>query len=101
MRKSQKTIAAAIAALSLMAPAAAVAQSSSIEGYGPDPRSEFQGQATQRDDPPSSSSQGASGDDGGSLPFTGIDLGLLAAAGVVLTGVGFGMRRLTRRPDMA
>ena len=100
MRKSQKTIAAAIAALSLMAPAAAVAQSSSIEGYGPDPRSEFQGQA-QRDDPPSSSSQGASGDDGGSLPFTGLDLGLLAAAGVVLTGVGFGMRRLTRRPDMA
>ena len=101
MRKSHKTIPAVIAALSLMAPAAAVGQSSSIDGYGADPRSEFQGQASQRDDPPNSRTQAVTNDDGGSLPFTGLDLGLLAAAGVVLTGVGFGMRRLTRRPDMA
>jgi hypothetical protein len=32
----------------------------------------------------------------GSLPFTGMDLGLLALGGVVLLGVGFGLRRVAR-----
>jgi hypothetical protein len=40
-------------------------------------------------------------DDGGSLPFTGLDLALLAAAGGVLVAVGLGMRRLTRAPGAA
>src|SRR3954470_14771447 len=31
---------------------------------------------------------------GGSLPFTGADLGLLAGAGVLMLGAGFGVRRL-------
>jgi hypothetical protein len=35
-------------------------------------------------------------DDGGSLPFTGLDMALLVAAGGVLVAVGLGMRRLTR-----
>ena len=35
-------------------------------------------------------------DSGGSLPFTGLDVAILAAAGGVLTGAGLGMRRLTR-----
>jgi hypothetical protein len=30
-----------------------------------------------------------------SLPFTGLDLGLLAAGGVVLLGAGLGIRRLS------
>jgi hypothetical protein len=37
----------------------------------------------------------------GSLPFTGSDLGVLAAAGGVLVGLGFGLRRLTHRPTQA
>ncbi len=37
-------------------------------------------------------------DDGGSLPFTGLDLALLAGAGGLLGAAGFGMRRLTRAP---
>ena len=40
-------------------------------------------------------------DDGGSLPFTGLDVALLAAAGGVLAAAGLGMRRLTRAPDAA
>ena len=37
-------------------------------------------------------------DEGGSLPFTGADLGVLAAAGAMLLALGFGLRRLTHRP---
>jgi hypothetical protein len=40
-------------------------------------------------------------DDGGSLPFTGLDVALLAAAGGVLAAAGLGMRRLTRAPEVA
>ncbi len=32
----------------------------------------------------------------GSLPFTGLDIGLLALGGGVLVGVGVGLRRLAR-----
>jgi hypothetical protein len=41
----------------------------------------------------------ATTDTGGSLPFTGADLGVLAAAGGVLLSLGFGLRRLTHRPS--
>jgi hypothetical protein len=32
------------------------------------------------------------------LPFTGLDLGVVLVAGVLLIGVGFGLRRVTRKP---
>jgi hypothetical protein len=35
------------------------------------------------------------------LPFTGLDLGVVLAAGVLLIGVGFGLRRVTRKPPQA
>jgi hypothetical protein len=41
----------------------------------------------------------ATADEGGSLPFTGADLGVLAAAGGILLCLGFGLRRLTHRPS--
>jgi hypothetical protein len=34
--------------------------------------------------------------DNGSLPFTGLDIGLLALGGVALVGVGVGLRRFAR-----
>jgi hypothetical protein len=40
----------------------------------------------------------AAADEGGSLPFTGADLGVLAAAGGLLLGLGLGLRKLTHRP---
>jgi hypothetical protein len=39
-------------------------------------------------------------DEGGTLPFTGADLGVLAAAGGILLALGFGLRRLTHRPSV-
>jgi hypothetical protein len=41
----------------------------------------------------------ATTDTGSSLPFTGADLGVLAAAGGILLSLGFGLRRLTHRPS--
>jgi hypothetical protein len=38
---------------------------------------------------------------GSSLPFTGLDLALLALAGGALVVVGLGMRSLTRAPESA
>jgi hypothetical protein len=35
---------------------------------------------------------------GANLPFTGFDLAFLAAAGVILVGVGYSLRRLTHKP---
>jgi hypothetical protein len=43
----------------------------------------------------------ASSQESGKLPFTGADLGVLAAAGGLLAGLGFGLRRLTNRPTEA
>jgi hypothetical protein len=40
-------------------------------------------------------------DTGGTLPFTGLDLALIAAAGGVLAAGGLAMRRLTRAPGSA
>jgi hypothetical protein len=34
-----------------------------------------------------------------SLPFTGADLGILAAAGALMLAFGFGLRRLTHSPS--
>jgi hypothetical protein len=88
-----KNLIAIVCAVALMAPSAAFAQSSD-EGYGG-----FGGIAGQVDE------NGGGGDggapqkaDGGSLPFTGADLGVLAAAGGILFGLGVGLRRLTHHP---
>lgn len=37
----------------------------------------------------------------GSLPFTGLDVALLAGAGLLLAGAGIAMRRVTRAPSQA
>ena len=37
---------------------------------------------------------------GNTLPFTGLDLGVIFGAGLVLLGTGFGLRRLTRKPPI-
>ena len=38
---------------------------------------------------------------GATLPFTGLDLAVLAAAGVILVGVGYSLRRLTHKSPAA
>jgi hypothetical protein len=98
----KKTFAIA-AMVALLAPATAFAQSST-ESYG-GPGNVISGLQQ------GSGGGGGGGSGGsapvvkassqGSLPFTGSDLGVLAAAGGVLVGLGFGLRRLTHRPTQA
>lgn len=88
-----KSLIAVVCAIALMVPGTALAQSSD-EGYGG-----AGGIAGQID---SGGDDGAVPvDDGGSLPFTGADLGVLLAAGGLLAGLGLGLRRLTHRPTEA
>jgi hypothetical protein len=76
----KRIVATAIAVLALLAlPAAAFASgSSTCSSYNP--------QLCQVVNHPSS---------GASLPFTGLDLGLVAAGGVVLIGAGLAARKLS------
>jgi hypothetical protein len=64
----------------VLAPAA-LAQQSSVDGYG-----SISG-GIQSD---------VEGGAGGALPFTGLDLGLLIGGGLLLLAIGFGLRRLAR-----
>jgi hypothetical protein len=84
----------AVVAMALAFASPAFAQSS-IQGY-----SDNAGQV-QNDVNANQSPQVATTESGGSLPFTGLDVALLAGAGALLAGVGLGMRRLTRGPGTA
>ena len=84
----------------------ALAQGPSQDGYTPDGPQVIE-QTDSGGDPNDSTDPSISGSpDGspsaagaGSLPFTGMDLVLIAAFGAGLLGVGVGMRRLTRPAD--
>ena len=93
MSKIVSTIAVLVLALAFAS--VANAQSSSVQGYND------QAGTVQSDVEGGGLSPVSSTDNGGSLPFTGLDLALLAAAGGVLTAAGLGMRRLTRAPGSA
>jgi len=94
-----------LSALALaLAPASALAQSSD-DGYetdGPTVQNQIEGGGTagQTDSgtsPTPSNDSAGSGEEAG-LPFTGLDLGLLAGAGVLLVGMGAGVRFALRLP---
>lgn len=97
--------------MALLAPSVAFAQSSG-EAYGGNnnvvaglQQGNGGGPSGPSSSPASTSSPTASSPTntagGGSLPFTGSDLGVVAAAGGLLLGLGFGLRRLTHRPSQA
>ena len=106
----KKAMAAAIAVVALVFPAAAVAQQSGQDAYRPQGQIE---QDVEGDQGGVGGSPGAGGGVGGEeaagnasnsgsgLPFTGMDVALLAGAGALLLGAGFGMRRLAHRQDLA
>ena len=95
MTRYKKLLAVVIATAMLALAAPAVYAQSGQEGYG-------------GSNVVAGLEQGGGGDTGapvqaatneGSLPFTGADLGVLAAAGGLLLGLGLGLRRLTHRPS--
>jgi hypothetical protein len=91
----RNTLSVLAALVILLACSATAYGQSSIDGYSNEAgqvQDNVQGGGTQ----PVSAN-----DTGGALPFTGLDLALIAAAGGLLAAGGLGMRRLTRAPGSA
>jgi hypothetical protein len=105
----KRALAAGIAVTALVFPAGAFAQSAQ-DAYKPQGQIE---QDVEGDQGGVGGSPGAGGGSGGEqpaaatansgsgLPFTGMDVALLAGAGALLLGAGVGMRRLAHRQDLA
>jgi hypothetical protein len=108
MRLSNKFLAGTISALMLFGAPSAMAASSAQTGYSK-PGGIIQtqidngggnhnpGAVVETSNPGSVTETRSSG----SLPFTGLDVVLVAAAGGLLLALGFGMRRLTRTSGVA
>jgi len=113
METMEKTITAALAVLALTLAFSSVALAqSSLDGYtGPGPKAQDQVQGVLEGGGNGPGGNGPSGnvaaaDDsgaggGGNLPFTGLDLALLAGAGGLLLAFGIGIHRITRGPESA
>jgi hypothetical protein len=91
MKKTISTLIVALV-LALTLSSTALAQSS-VDGYS-DQAGQIQSQVT-------GGGPGGGGGGDSSLPFTGLDVALLAGAGGLLVAAGLGMRRLTRAPGSA
>ena len=76
----------------------AFGQSSTEEGYNP-PGPDIVNQVEDDDQAQTPAATAQNPDDGDELPFTGLDVALLAGAGGMLLALGVGMRRLTRSPE--
>jgi hypothetical protein len=87
-------IAALVVMLVVAAPA--FAQTASQNGYSGQ-GGQVQAQVDDNNTTPVAVS-GSGGGGGGGLPFTGLDVAMLAGAGLLLGGAGLVMRRLTRAP---
>ena len=88
----------ALLCASLLVAAPASAQNASQSGYS-SPKGSIQEQITTQNDPPrktTTTTTASTPDQGGNLPFTGLDVALIMAAGGVLLAMGFGIRRLSR-----
>ena len=109
-KQLKRALAATVAAMVLVFPAASFAQQSAQDAYKPQGQIE---QDVQGDQGGVGGSPGAGGGSGGQqpaaaaqnsgsgLPFTGMDVALLAGAGALLLGAGVGMRRIAHRQDLA
>jgi hypothetical protein len=93
----RKLIVGAILGASLLVAAPAYAQNASQSGYS-SPKGSIQEQITTQNDPPRKTTVVVAQreDTGSNLPFTGLDVMLIVAAGGVLLAMGFGLRRFGR-----
>ena len=94
MYSKHPAVGAAVCALLLFAAPAASAETSAQPGYST-PAGNIQQQVGGGHDAPRPRTAPVESR-GGSLPFTGLDLGLVGAAGGVLLAAGFAVRRLSR-----
>ena len=89
------TLLVAVLALTLAVTSSAFAQGASSDPYadeGGQVQGQIQDEGTGADQ---AAANTTSADTGGSLPFTGLDLSLIAGGGVLLLAAGIAMRRLT------
>jgi hypothetical protein len=106
MRLSKKVLAGTISAALLLGAPSAFAQSSAQQGYSKpggivQTQIENGGGGNQPGDVVSTPESVTQTKSSGKLPFTGLDLVLVVAAGGLLLGLGLGMRRLTRSGTVA
>ena len=94
MRVKNVSVGAVVCAALLFAAPTAFALSAAQQGYS-QPAGSVQEQLGGAHPQPVAKPIVTSSNSGG-LPFTGFDLGLVAAAGGVLLAMGFGIRRLSR-----
>jgi hypothetical protein len=92
-RKTKIWVAGAICSLALGVAPAAWAQSASETGYD---ESGVLGSVDQGGGGPTAVNSAS--ESGGSLPFTGLDLGILVALGGTAAGAGYVIRRAARNP---
>jgi hypothetical protein len=85
----KKTLALLVLVVALTVVPFAAAGSSVLSGYGSASKPVVQVKGATESSKPASSGPST-------LPFTGTDLGVFVVAGVILVGVGFGLRRLGR-----
>src|SRR5687767_14285075 len=90
----------AVLALSVALAVPAFGSSPSVEAYS-DEGGQVLSQVQGGDDGTPPTAKPATADPASTLPFTGLDVSLLAAAGGLLVAAGIGMRRLTRAPHSA
>jgi hypothetical protein len=106
MRLSKKFVAGTISAALLLGAPSAFAQSSAQQGYstpGGSVQTQIQngGGGNNPGDVVSTPEKATQAKSSGTLPFTGLDLVLVVAAGGLLLALGLGMRRLTRSTGVA
>ena len=101
MQRLKSLIVGVVVCVSMLVPASsAFAASASQSGYSK-PSGSIQEQISTRHDPSETSTTTATHEKSGSLPFTGLDVALIMAAGGVLLAMGFGIRRLSRTTEVA
>jgi hypothetical protein len=95
--KTRLTSLLAVVVLVLVMAVPAFAQNATSDGYSAT-AGQVQAQVDDESSAPVATTTSGGGGGGGSLPFTGLDVALLAGAGLLLVGAGLGMRRLTQAP---
>ena len=106
MRISKKVLAGTISAAMLFAAPPAFGVTSAQSGYSKpggivETQIENSGGGNNPGSVVSTPERATEAKSSGNLPFTGLDLVLVVAAGGLLLGLGLGMRRLTRPPSAA
>jgi hypothetical protein len=95
MRLRNITVGAVLCIALFIAAAPAYAASSAENGYS-EPAGSVQQQLGSGSDDGRKVEASTVKDDSGTLPFTGLDIALVVAAGGVLLAMGLGIRRLSR-----